>query len=97
MDQEGPSNAKDNTTIMTTLTPTFSPPNTERAIRKDYVKDDLGDFGISRWARRRRHRAVYRAARARGDSVSRANHLANVAVDRNLAVATALDGRTAWT
>jgi hypothetical protein len=70
---------------MITLTATHSPP-----------RDTLGYMDTPRWAKRRRRREVYRAARAQGDSKARAMHLANVAARRKLTVTTALDGRTAW-
>ena len=58
--------------------------------------DDHTVPSLSWWAKRRRRRAVYRAARTQGDSLARATHLAIAAATRNLSVATALDGRTAW-
>ena len=63
------------------------------------TRDPIDDRRLKRpswWANRRRHQAIYGAARAQGDSPQRATHLANVAVERSLSVATALDGRTAW-
>jgi hypothetical protein len=64
---------------------------------EDHAKDDIATAqSMSWWAKRRRRRAVYRAARGQGYSFARATHLAIVAAARSLSIATALDGRTAW-